>query len=87
MYINDLTNVVIDQNSNVNMFADDVFLYHTSFCPDDYLDAQHSIAAIVNEHWSSDNHLEMNGIALKCKCMIISRKKKPIATPSCSCFK
>ena len=74
IYINDLTNVVVHRNSNVNMFADDVLLYHTISCPDDYLDAQHSISTI--EHWSSDNHLQLN--ALKCKCMTISRKKEPI---------
>ena len=66
-------------NSIVNMFADDVLLYHTISCPNDYSDAQHSVTAI--EHWSSDNHLQLN--ALKCKCMIISRKKKPI-TPQCA---
>ena len=77
IYINDLINVVVHQNSNVNMFADDVLLYPTISCPDDYLAAQHSIAAI--EHWSSDNHLQLN--ALKCKCMTISRKKEPITPP------
>ena len=40
-------------------------------CPDDYLDAQHSITSI--EQWSSSNYLQ-----LKCKYMTISRKKKPI---------
>lgn len=79
IYINDVTNVVMHPNSIVNMFADDVLLYHTISCPNDYSDAQHSVTAI--EHWSSDNHLQLN--ALKCKCMIISRKKKPI-TPQCA---
>ena len=55
------------------MFADDVLLYHIISSPDDYLDAQHSITAI--EHWSSQNHLQLN--ALKCKCMTTSRKKTP----------
>ena len=74
VYINDLTDVVIHPNSIVNMFADDVLLYHTISCPDDYLEVQHSITAI--EHWSSDNHLQLN--ALKCKSMTISRKRKPV---------
>ena len=60
------------------MFADDVLLYHTISRSEDYLDAQHSITAI--EHWSSDNYLQLN--ALKCKCMIISRKRKPISPHS-----
>ena len=63
VYINDLTNVVIHPNSIVNIFADDILLYHTISCPDDYLEVQHYITAI--EHWSSDNHLQLN--ALKCK--------------------
>lgn len=79
IYINDLIDVIVHPDSIVNMFADDVLLYHTISCPDDYLDAQHSVSAI--EHWSSENHLQLN--ALKCKSMIISRKKEPI-TPQCA---
>ena len=79
IYINDLTSVVVHPNSTINMFADDVLLYHTISSSEDYLDAQQSITAI--EHWSSNNYLQLN--ALKCKCMTISRKKKPIA-PHCA---
>ena len=79
IYVNDLTSVVVHPNSIINMFADDVLLCHIISSPDDYLDAQHSITAI--EHWSSDNYLQLN--ALKCKCMTISWKKKPI-TPHCA---
>ena len=74
IYINDLTSVIVHPNSVVNMFADDVLLYHIISCPDDYLDAQHSVTSI--EQWSSSNYLQLN--ALKCKYMTISRKKKPI---------
>ena len=62
------------KTSIVNMFADDVLLYHIVSCPDDYLDAQHSVTSI--EQWSSSNYLQLN--VLKCKYMTISRKKKPI---------
>ena len=65
--------MIVHPSSIVNMFADDVLLYHSITCSDDYLDAQQSITAI--EHWSSDNHLQLN--SLKCKSMIISRKKTP----------
>ena len=73
VYINDLTRVIVHPSSIVNMFADDVLLYHSISCSDDYLDAQQSITAI--EQWSSDNYLQLN--SLKCKSMIISRKKTP----------
>ena len=84
VYINDLTSVIVHPSSIVNMFADDVLLYHSITCSDDYLDAQQSITAI--EHWSSDNLLQLN--SLKCKSMIISRKKTP-TTPhhACTCLK
>ena len=80
VYINDFISVIVHPSSIVNMFADDVLLYHTITCLDEYLDAQQSIMAI--EHWSSDNYLQLN--SLKCKSMIISRKKTP-TTPHHAC--
>ena len=61
------------------MFADDVLLYHVISCPNNYLHAQQSITAI--ENWSSVNHLQLN--ALKCKYMIISRRKNPSTPHNC----
>ena len=75
VYINDFTSVIVHPNSVVNVCR--CLLYH---CSDDYLDSQLSITAI--EHWSSDNHLQLN--SLKYKCMIISRTKTS-TTPSPSC--
>lgn len=56
--------IVVHPNSIINMFADDVLLYHIiSRRPGDYLDAQHSITTI--EHWSSGNKLQLSVNAKK----------------------
>lgn len=72
-YINDLTCAGFHPNSIVNLFADDVLLYHCITDNCDFLAVQESINSI--EQWSSDNHLQLN--VLKCKTMTISRKRSP----------
>ena len=43
IYINDLTNVVVNPSSVINMFADDVLLYYVISCPNDYLYAHNQL--------------------------------------------
>ena len=74
IYINDLPNAAIHPSAIVNLFADDVLLYHTVSNISDYLIVQESINSV--EQWSSSNYLSLN--TLKCKCMLISRKKQPL---------
>ena len=61
-------------SATVNLFADDVLLYHYVSKSSDYLTVQASINCI--QQWSSDHYLSLN--ALKCKYMLISRKKQPL---------
>ena len=74
IYVNDLPDAVVHPSAIVNLFADDVLLYHTVSNIDDFLAVQESINSV--EQWSSSNYLSLN--ALKCKCMLISRKKHPL---------
>lgn len=74
IYISDLPNAITIPSAIVNLFADDVLLYHFVSSVSDFLKVQESICCI--EQWSSSNHLTLN--ALKCKHMLISRKRNPI---------
>ena len=74
IYISDLPNAITITSAIVNLFADDVLLYHSVSSVSDFLKVQESICCI--EQWSSSNHLTLN--ALKCKYMLISRKRNPL---------
>ena len=74
IYINDLPGAALHPSAIINLFADDVLLYHYVSKPSDYLTVQASINCI--QQWSSDHYLCLN--ALKCKYMLISRKKQPL---------
>ena len=74
IYINDLPAVAEDNLAHLNLFADDVLLYHTITCVADYLLLQDVICQI--EQWSTENFLSFN--SSKCKYMVVSRKKNPL---------
>ena len=73
IYINDLPGIVSSCTSYVNLFADDVLLYHVITSAADYAVLQEMVCCI--EEWSADNYLCLH--SLKCKYMIVSRKKSP----------
>ena len=74
IYINDLPGVALHPSATVNLFADDVLFYHYVSKSSDYLTVQTLINCI--QQWSSDHYFCLN--ALKCKYMLISRKKQPL---------
>ena len=77
IYIDDLPNTVHGLFSKINLFADDILLYHIISALDDYETLQSAVSLI--EEWSVLNFLSFN--AGKCKYMVISRKLHP-SSPS-----
>ena len=73
IYINDLPGIVLNFTSRINLFADDVLLYHVITSAADYSILQDMICRI--EQWSSTNYLYLH--PSKCKYMTVSRKKSP----------
>ena len=79
IYIDDLSSVIEALSSKVNLFADDILLYHLISSSSDYNAVQEAITLIGQ--WSSRNHLTFN--QLKCKySMVISRKHTPTLSPT-----
>ena len=78
IYIDDLSSVIEALSSKVNLFADDILLYHLISSSSDYSAVQEAITLIGQ--WSSRNHLTFN--QLKCKYMVISRKHTPTLSPT-----
>ena len=78
IYIDDLSLVIEALSSKVNLFADDILLYHLISSSSDYSAVQEAITLIGQ--WSSRNHLTFN--QLKCKYMAISRKHTPTLSPT-----
>ena len=70
LYINDLPSAV---SGYVNLFADDVLLYHVISSAEDYTVLQEMVSSI--EQWSTNNYLYLH--PMKCKYMIVSRKRAP----------
>ena len=73
IYIDDLPTSIANICSKVNLFADDVLLYHVISEEADYEVLQNAISLI--ESWSISNFLAFN--TSKCKCIVISRKPTP----------
>ena len=78
IYIDSLPAVVSNHYTSVNLFADDVLLYHLITDIMDYAVLQETITLL--EDWSITNHLNFN--VSTCKCMIISRKNSPNFLPN-----
>ena len=73
IYINDLPDVVHNPLSVINLFVDDILLYHIIPTSGDYDILQDSVNQI--EQWSTNNYLSFN--TSNCKYMIVSRKQDP----------
>ena len=78
IYIDDLPDSIMGICSTVNLFADDVLLYHTIANEADYEALQTAISLI--ERWSASNFLNFN--TTKCKYMVISRKLTRTSPPA-----
>ena len=63
--------IYVDDLPRVNLFTDDILLYHLISNPADYILLQLAVSSI--EEWSKSNYLLFN--AGKCKYMIVSRKQ------------
>ena len=78
IYIDDLPASVANLLSKINLFADDVLLYHVVAQAADYASLQVAISLI--DCWSTRNFIHFN--ILKCKYMVISRKLNPTLPPT-----
>ena len=77
IYIDSVALCVQSVNSHNVLYADDLLLYKSIACAQDFVDMQLDVLAI--EQWSENNHLTLN--SAKCKAMVISRKKNPYSQP------
>ena len=73
IYVDEVSSVHLSQGSKLNLFADDLLLFKVISRLEDYAVTQDDIRDAIAD-WSDDNHLVLN--PAKCKCMVISRKKK-----------
>ena len=75
LYINSITEVPLSPPSRRALYADDALLYRPISHPNDFLAVQSDLNAI--KQWSDEHLLQLNPI--KCKYMILSRKRSPVA--------
>ena len=73
IYVNDITMIPLSDRT-MSLYADQILLYRPIYTSADY----HDLQGDVNNRctWTDGNNLKFN--AIKCKYMIISRKKQPI---------
>ena len=74
IYIDDLPASVANLLSKINLFADDVLLYHVVAQAADYAALQLAISLI--DRWSTTNFLNFN--ISKCKYMVIPESSLPL---------
>ncbi len=73
LYIDDVSYVSLSDGSVLNLFADDKLLYKPINSASDLQCLQSDINKI--SEWVDHNHLKLN--PSKCKCMLVSRKRRP----------
>ena len=73
IYIDDLSSIIEVVSPKVNLFADDILLYHFITNDHDYTTLQEAIMLLGQ--WSTTNHLTFS--QPKYKYMVISRKRTP----------
>ena len=72
IYVDGITAASLSQGSKLSLFADDVLFYRVISRQEDFIATQKDIDTIAK--WSDENYLILN--PLKCKFMVISRKKQ-----------
>ena len=75
IYVDGVTACAKSQCTHDTLYADDLMLYKSIFCSQDFTELQDDISCI--EKWSADNHLTLN--SNKCKVMLISRKRSSLS--------
>ena len=73
LYIDDVASQQLSVNCMINLFADDMLLFKPVNSALDLHRLQGDIDTI--KAWADGNHLSFNPV--KCKCMLISRKRRP----------
>ena len=71
-YINDISLVPLTAGT-MSLYADNVMLYHLIRSQIDFLALQVDVDSLCI--WTDENHLNFNSV--KCKYMVISRKRQP----------
>ena len=74
VYIDDVSNIFLSDESILNLYADDMLLYKSTKSFENYSNLQLEIDCISD--WVSRNKLMLN--PTKCKAMIISRKRNSV---------
>ena len=75
IYVDGVTACAKSQCTHDTLYADDLMLYKSISCSQDFTELQDDISCI--EKWSADNHLTLN--SNKCKVMLISRKRSSLS--------
>ena len=73
LYIDDVASQQLSVNCTINLFADDMLLFKPINSAPDLHSLQGDIDIIKS--WADGKHLSFNPV--KCKCMLISRKRRP----------
>ena len=71
IYIDDVSSLELSEGSVLNLYADDMLLYKSAKCSDDYQQLQFDIDKI--SAWVDHNLLSLNPV--KCKTVLLSRKQ------------
>jgi len=71
IYIDDVSSLELSESSVLNLYADDMLLYKSVKCSEDYQQLQLDIDKI--SAWVDRNLLSLNPV--KCKTMLLSRKR------------
>jgi len=71
IYIDDVSSLELSEGSVLNLYADDMLLYKSVKCSEDYQQLQFDIDKI--SAWVDRNLLSLNPV--KCKTMLLSRKR------------
>ena len=82
LYVNDINNVALSKDSKLILYADDVLLYRQIHSEQDYAALQQDVNSLGV--WSLLNHLSFNPV--KCKFMVLSRKKVRTTPPPLNLF-
>ena len=77
IYIDDCMNTPLNINSDVTLYADDLSLYRVINCSEDYTRLQEDIDELST--WVNSSLLTLN--ALKCKYMVLSRRRSCAVIP------
>ena len=79
IYINDITEATLSPTSSLVMYADDILYHRVIQESHQFEEVQSGLTSL--EEWSDNNFLQLN--PLKCKLMILSKKRCPVSSSAC----